>query len=64
VRAVVAWRDEGLPVYYTVDAGPNVHCLCEEAHVAEVSRRLEGLSGVEQVRVARPGGGARLISQH
>jgi diphosphomevalonate decarboxylase len=64
VRALVAWRDEGLPVYYTVDAGPNVHCLCEETHVAEVSRRLEGLPGVEQVRVARPAGGARLILQH
>jgi hypothetical protein len=41
-----------------------VHCLCEEAHVAEVSQRLEELPGVEQVRVACPGGGARLISQH
>lgn len=60
IRAVVAWRQEGLPVYYTVDAGPNVHCLCEEADAAEVVRRLEALPGMRQVRQARPGKGARL----
>jgi len=61
IRAVVAWRAEGLPAYYTVDAGPNVHCLCEEADATEVTRRLEALPGVQQVRIARPGGGTRLI---
>lgn len=64
IRAVVAWRAEGLPVYHTEDAGPNVHCLCEEADAAEVARRLEALPGVRQVRVTRPGGGARLVSEH
>jgi diphosphomevalonate decarboxylase len=60
VRAVVDWRAGGLPVYYTIDAGPNVHCLCEAAHREEVERRLRALPGVEQVLVACPGGGARL----
>lgn len=64
MRAVVDWRGEGLPVFYTIDAGPNVHCLCEDAHRAEVSRRLRALPGVEQVLVACPGGGARLTDDH
>jgi diphosphomevalonate decarboxylase len=64
IRAVVAWRAEGLPAYYTVDAGPNVHCLCEEANAAQVARRLEALPGVQQVRVTRPGRGAVLDSEH
>jgi diphosphomevalonate decarboxylase len=64
IRAVVAWRAGGLPTYYTVDAGPNVHCLCEAANTAEVVRRLEALPGVRQVRVARPGAGAVLVSEH
>jgi diphosphomevalonate decarboxylase len=64
MRAAVAWRGAGLPVYYTVDAGPNVHCLCEEAHAAEVTRRLRALPGVQEVLVARPGGRARIISDH
>jgi diphosphomevalonate decarboxylase len=64
IRAVVAWRAERLPVYYTVDAGPNVHCLCEEADAAKVTRRLRALPGVHQVRVAHPGKNARLVSEH
>ena len=64
MRAVVAWRDEGLPVYYTIDAGPNVHCLTEQRHAAEVARRLKALPGVQQVRTAGPGEGARLIPDH
>jgi len=58
IHAVLAWRAEGLPVYYTIDAGPNVHCLCQEIHAAEVARRLETLPGVQQVRTASPGPGA------
>jgi diphosphomevalonate decarboxylase len=64
IQAVATWRAGGLPVYYTVDAGPNVHCLCEEVHAAEVTRRLAALPGVQQVRVSRPGRGARLVSEH
>lgn len=64
IRAVFSWRNEGLPVYYTVDAGPNAHCLCEEANAAEVTWRLKALLGVQQVRIAHPGGGARLVSEH
>jgi diphosphomevalonate decarboxylase len=64
VRAVIDWRAAGLPVYYTIDAGPNVHCLCEAPHRDEVQRRLSSLPGVEQVLVACPGGGARLTDDH
>ncbi len=31
---VHAWREQGLAVYFTLDAGPNVHLLCE-GHVGE-----------------------------
>ncbi|MBN1936110.1 MAG: diphosphomevalonate decarboxylase [Anaerolineae bacterium] len=64
MRAVVEWRAGGLPIYYTIDAGPNVHCLCENKYADEVRQRLEGLAKVNEVRVACPGGGARLIETH
>ena len=64
VQAVVDWRATGLPVYYTIDAGPNVHCLCEAVHRDEVQRRLGLLPGVQQVLVAGPGNGARLTDDH
>jgi diphosphomevalonate decarboxylase len=64
IRAVVAWRAEGLPVYHTEDAGPNVHCICEEADSAEVARRLQALPGVMSVHVARPAEGTRIVRGH
>jgi diphosphomevalonate decarboxylase len=55
------WRAEGLNVCYTLDAGPNVHCICLRDSVDVVSQRLETLSGVQSIRVAKVGGSARLI---
>lgn len=64
MRAVNRWRAGGLPAAYTLDAGPNVHVLTPAEHGAEVSRRLAEIPGVEGVRIARPGGPARLMEPH
>ncbi|MGQ9598950.1 MAG: diphosphomevalonate decarboxylase [Anaerolineae bacterium] len=64
MQAVRAWRDEGLPVYFTIDAGPNVHCLCLPEVVEEVKTRLQNLPGVQNVLVSGPGGGVRLTEHH
>ena len=58
---VRALRDEGLPVFFTVDAGPNVKVFCEPHVQDAVHERLAECSDIEQVICARPGGGARLI---
>ena len=55
------WRREGLPVCYTVDAGPNVHVICEAADAEKVAGKLRALPGVQDVRVAAVGGPARLL---
>jgi diphosphomevalonate decarboxylase len=64
IRAVVAWRAAGLAVYHTEDAGPNVHCICEEADAGQVAGQLEALPGVKTVLVARPGEGAQVVHNH
>jgi len=64
LRAVRAWREEGLDVYFTMDAGPNVHCLCQAADAVEVEARLRNLVGVLDVLVSGPGGGVRLVDYH
>lgn len=61
MQAVRAWRAEGLPVAYTVDAGPNVHVLCPSEVQNEAEARLKSLPGVEKVLVAGVGGPARLV---
>ena len=55
------WRMEGLPVCYTMDAGPNVHVLCPETEAHIVEKRLREINGVENVLVARAGGPAKIV---
>lgn len=56
------WRQEdGLRVCYTLDAGPNVHCICVGDDLAEVRKRLSLLSGISEVLVAGVGGPAQVI---
>jgi diphosphomevalonate decarboxylase len=64
LQAVRLWREEGLGVYFTLDAGPNVHCLCERADAAEIERRLRNLTGVEDVLVSGVGAGVRSVDYH
>jgi diphosphomevalonate decarboxylase len=64
LRAVRAWRQDGLQVFFSLDAGPNVHCLCEAADAAEVETRLKGLPDVLAVLLSGPGEGVRLVDYH
>jgi diphosphomevalonate decarboxylase len=61
LRAVRQWRAEGLPVCYTIDAGPNVHCLCPAEAAPDVERRLRQILDVTEIVTGTPGGPARLI---
>jgi diphosphomevalonate decarboxylase len=61
INAIRALRREGLPVCYTLDAGPNVHCLCLEQHSGEIARRLSAVPGVVEILTASVGGPARLL---
>ncbi|MDX2160591.1 MAG: diphosphomevalonate decarboxylase [bacterium] len=61
MEQVRGWRAEGLRVCYTLDAGPNVHCICVGDDADEVSRRLAVLSGIVDIRRAGAGEGARPV---
>ena len=54
-------RAKGLPVCYTIDAGPNVHVITQEPQVQLVAKLLHNIPEVRDVRVASVGGPARLI---
>ena len=60
VQAVQKWRKSGLPVFYTIDAGPNVHVISLNGWENKVMQKISQLSGVDEVLVAHPGGAARL----
>lgn len=62
MEAVRSWRTEGIEVCYTLDAGPNIHCLCTEQFAGQVRDALLGIDGVQDVLVANPGAAATVMS--
>jgi diphosphomevalonate decarboxylase len=60
MQAVADWRRSGVPAFFTIDAGPNVHVFCPEEHVLQVEALLRQVPGVQEVLTASPGGPARL----
>ncbi len=61
MQAVRDWRKNGIPVCYTIDAGPNVHVICESTHQDQVQKLLREMPGVKEVILSGPGGPAQLI---
>lgn len=65
INAVRRWRaDEGLQAYFTIDAGPNVHVLCETPDVEVVTARLEALPLVESTLSSGPGPAPVTLAEH
>lgn len=62
--AVAQWRGEGVSVYATVDAGPNVHVMCLGQDETVVRNKVQSTPGVQRVLVNTPAAGARLVSAH
>ena len=61
MEAVRAWRADGLPVCYTVDAGANVHVITVESEAHAVEKNLRAINGVNDVLVAQAGGAAKIV---
>jgi diphosphomevalonate decarboxylase len=62
MNSVRAWRSEGIPICYTMDAGANVHVICLESEAYTIEKRLREIPGVGNVLVARPGGAAKIVN--
>lgn len=61
MSAVREWREEGMQVFFTVDAGPNVHVICPGPEAEAVQRRLGTLVNVKSILKCTPGGPAWLL---
>jgi len=65
MHAVQAWRRRGLEVYFTIDAGQNMHLLCEGKRQADVEQRLKEYDHnfVKRYVVSGPGRGAWVVGE-
>ncbi|HRW04235.1 MAG TPA: diphosphomevalonate decarboxylase [Caldilineaceae bacterium] len=65
IQAVRSWRErDGLPAYFTIDAGPNVHVICEAEDAATVEEALATLPAVQRIIVSRPGSEPQQLADH
>lgn len=65
INAVRLWRQRnGLQAYFTIDAGSNVHVICEAADVTVLEEQLATLPGVQRVLSSRPGPAPELLDEH
>ena len=63
MQTVVEWRRKGIPVCYTIDAGPNVHVLTPGEFSSRVITNLVQIPGVTKVLSAQPGGAVHLVDK-
>lgn len=64
ILAVKHWRKEGLESYFTIDAGPTVHIICQEKDATGVRNELSKMRGIHKISVNYPSVGARLTKSH
>jgi diphosphomevalonate decarboxylase len=63
VHAIRTLRErDGVPVFFTIDAGPQVKAVCLAAAAPRVAAVLGAVAGVERVLTSALGGGARLLT--
>ena len=63
IQKVYLWREQGLAVYFSIDAGSNVHLLCEKKDEARLKKEVRKVPGVKRIISNRPAKGARIIKE-
>lgn len=61
IHLVQKLRQDGMPAYFTIDAGPNVKVLCQAKDEETVKSSLLKLSSVQTVVTCYPGEGVRYL---
>lgn len=64
MKLVSHWRNEGLPVYFTINTGQDIHLICEQENTDKVKDKLKNLEEVKDIIVNMPGGGAKITPGH
>jgi diphosphomevalonate decarboxylase len=61
IHRVVELRHDGIPAYFTIDAGPQVKVLCLPQHRSTVAEEVGRVHGVLRVLLSEPGAGAQVV---
>ncbi len=64
MKLIKKWRAEGLPVYFTINTGQDIHLICEKKNSASVEAKLKEVIEVKKILVSYPAEGAHIVSDH
>lgn len=65
MHKVISLREEGsIESYFTIDAGPNVHLICQKGQEEKLKKEINKIKGVKKIIINKPSVGARLINNH
>jgi diphosphomevalonate decarboxylase len=57
-------KSENLECFFTIDAGPNVHCLCRPENTGYVQKMLNKIEGVEKTILVKPANDSYTTNEH
>lgn len=64
MKTVKKMREEGIPAYFTIDAGPNIHVICLKKYVNEIEKRINIIPGVSKTITNTASKGSHLLEGH
>ena len=64
MKLVPQWRKMGIPVYFTINTGQDIHLIVEQKNVQKLVKKLKELGFVKNIIVNTPGEGTRLSEKH
>lgn len=65
MQKIIQWRENSeVESFFTIDAGPTVHVICQGKDARILKQRLSKIKGVEKVTINKPTIGAHLINNH
>ena len=62
MKAVKDWRKSGIPVCYTLDAGPNVHVITTSNYADRLVTKLTEIKGISKIFRSTVGGRSKLVN--
>ncbi len=64
MKLVKKLRKGGLPVYFTINTGQDVHLIVEQKNIQRLLKKLKLIRGIKNLIVNYPAGGAKLTENH
>lgn len=64
MKKIKEWRRDGLPAYFTINTGQDIHLFCEKKNEIRLTTELKKISEVKDIIINYPAVGARITDKH